>query len=256
MPTPLQLALDSLRQRGGSLPPSSRAAVERSLQQYSGVIADNTIQELLDAFFAGLREIQKPKQNLPPGETGETPGSLRGKMTSLLRRYEDPQSIAGTIDFKIDVAQRVATGAGKFVADQANVEAYPAWELEREYERDVPRGFRRGAGGELVPVPDDDWPSRFTAACEAAGDDEALRVLQETGRMIALKSSGVWAQLGHGAGGYTDTLGNPFAPFAFNSGYRTNGVHRTETIELGLLRTDEKPKGSDFDFSQLISLPA
>ena len=258
MPSPLQLALDSLMQRGAALPPGSAAAVRASLAKFSDRIAENTLAEVMDGMFGGLREILKPKDGtLAPGETGDTTASVRGRITQLLARLDDPQELAGALnwDFKLDVATRVASGAGRFLTDQTDVDEYPAGDRAREFERDVPRGFRVGAGGALVPVPNDDWPARFAAACEEAGDTEAARVLQETGRMIALKSSGVWAALGNGAGGYDDTLGNPFAPFAFNSGYRTAGVPRVECLELGLLGFDEKPQGSNYDFSQLIQLP-
>ncbi len=74
--------------------------------------------------------------------------------------------------------------------------------------------------------------------------------------MIALKSSGVWQALGDGAGGYTDTLGNPFAPFAFNSGYGTDGIPYNECVKLGLLDAGDKPEGSGFDFMSLFGMEA
>jgi tetratricopeptide (TPR) repeat protein len=58
--------------------------------------------------------------------------------------------------------------------------------------------------------------------------------------MIALKSSGIWLALGDGAGGHDETLGNPFPPFAVGSGFRTEGVDRKETEELGLLEPGEE----------------
>jgi hypothetical protein len=53
--------------------------------------------------------------------------------------------------------------------------------------------------------------------------------------MVALKSSSVWQQLGDGAGGYEDALGNPFAPFAFDSGMDTDEVSRDDVGKLGLI---------------------
>ena len=64
------------------------------------------------------------------------------------------------------------------MSQQADVDEYPALELYRLYDRDVPRGFQSGPKGTLIPVPDDDWPSRFEDACNASGDEDALRVLR------------------------------------------------------------------------------
>jgi hypothetical protein len=75
--------------------------------------------------------------------------------------------------------------------------------------------------------PGDDWPSRWVAA---GGE------LYEKGtRMIALKGSPVWTALGAGQGGYTDTLGNPFAPFAFGSGYGLRELPRGECLMIGVI---------------------
>lgn len=142
------------------------------------------------------------------------------------------------------VAEEVASGAGTMLSDnfdQETVDNYPAWEFTRLDDRETPRGFKRGRGGVLVPVPGEDWPSRWRAAAQESGDDNAAQILQETGRMIALKSSGIWQALGNGAG-YDDALGNPFPPFAVDSGMWTDNISRKEAVELGLLGKGEKAK--------------
>ena len=53
--------------------------------------------------------------------------------------------------------------------------------------------------------------------------------------MVALKTSPIWQALGDGAGGYRDTLGNPYPPFAYGSGLAWADVSRDEAIELGLI---------------------
>ena len=58
--------------------------------------------------------------------------------------------------------------------------------------------------------------------------------------MVALKGSPIWAALGNGAGGYRDTLGNPFPPFAFGSGLAWADISRDEAIKLGLVPGDAK----------------
>jgi len=254
----IQAILKRLQAEGPPLPAATRAALAKSLAQYKGELGADMIDKTVAKLLDGLKSIAKPgledRGGAQPVEVGQNPASLVGRLNDLLKRFDSSGALAETMNlpFKIDVATRVTNGAGRFITDQTDVDEYPAWELHRIYDRDVPRGFMRGPKGVLVEVPDDDWPARFADACTAAGDDEALRVFNETGRMIALKSSGVWDELGNNR---DDCLGNPFPPFAFNSGYGVDGVPRLECIELGLLATDEKPEGSKFDFSKLFSLP-
>ena len=150
------------------------------------------------------------------------------------------------LDISLDrVAEEVASGAANFMAynfDQTRIDEFPALEFHRMYDRETPRGFKLGQGGVLVPVPGDDWPSRWRAAAQESGDYNAARILQETGRMIALKSSGIWQALGSGAGGYDDALGNPFPPFAVDSGFDVDETSRDEAEKLGLLGKREKAK--------------
>ena len=102
----------------------------------------------------------------------------------------------------------------------------PAWELIRFEPRRIPRA---------------DWPQRWQAAGESVGWEGALTLRGITGdRMIALKSSPIWQALGNGVGGFTDTLGNPYPPFAYSSGMDWIGVDREECIQLGLIAPDEE----------------
>ena len=59
--------------------------------------------------------------------------------------------------------------------------------------------------------------------------------------MIALKDSPIWEALGNGAGGFRDTLGNPYPPFAYGSGMDWIGIDRDECISLGLIDGDTPP---------------
>ena len=70
--------------------------------------------------------------------------------------------------------------------------------------------------------------------------------------MVALKSSGVWLALGDGAGGYSDTLGNPFPPFAYNSGYDVDEITREDAVALGLMSEDDEVQPAKTDFEDLI----
>ena len=103
----------------------------------------------------------------------------------------------------------------------------PAWELIRFEPRRVPRP---------------DWRERWNAAGESVGWDGAASFRGITGdRMIALKSSPIWAALGAGTGGYTDALGNPYPPFAYSSGLDWIGIDRDECIALGLVAPESHP---------------
>jgi hypothetical protein len=95
--------------------------------------------------------------------------------------------------------------------------------------RRTPRGERR-EHGVLVPDPENAWPTRWEKAGEAVGWDDAVKA-----PMIALKDSPIWIALGNGAGGYRDTLGNSFPPFAFGSGMAFSAVDRARCQSLGLL---------------------
>lgn len=92
---------------------------------------------------------------------------------------------------------------------------FPAWEL-------ASGGYRKQHRT--------DWPQRWKAAGERVAWQGASRT-----KMVALKSSPIWQALGDGAGGFRDTLGNPYPPFAFGSSYEWVPVDRLEARELGLL---------------------
>jgi hypothetical protein len=74
-----------------------------------------------------------------------------------------------------------------------------------------------------------DWPTRWALA----GGRFYGR------RMIALKTDPVWARLGDRTL-FADALGNPYPPFAFNSGMDVQDIDRAEAEALGLLAPGEK----------------
>ena len=113
--------------------------------------------------------------------------------------------------------------------------AFPAWELVRLGVRDTPRGFRR-VQHQLVPDPPDAWQRRWAAA----GESVLWEGAQENA-MVARKDSPVWQALGDGVGGFTDTLGQPFPPFAFNSGMDWRAVPRAECVERGVIEAAAAP---------------
>ncbi len=100
----------------------------------------------------------------------------------------------------------------------ATLDLYPAWRLERYIGRRVPRL---------------DWWQRWQSAGSATDWQGASQR-----EMVALKRSPIWQALGDGAGGYTDTLGNPFPPFAYGSGLDWSPVDADTAADLGLAPED------------------
>jgi len=93
--------------------------------------------------------------------------------------------------------------------------AFPAYELVRVQQRKMPR----------------DWSARWKKAGAAVGWEG---VAASSERMIALKTSPIWAEL--------SVFGNPFPPFDFNSGMGLKDVKKSVCREIGLLKEDEQPE--------------
>jgi len=106
----------------------------------------------------------------------------------------------------------------------ATLAAWPAWELTRTEDRDMKRP---------------DWAARWNLAGASVGWVGALPT-RIGGRMVALKSSPIWQALGDGVGGFKDTLGNPYPPFAYSSGMGWVEVTAEECDRLGLEVATEK----------------
>lgn len=167
----------------------------------------------------------------------------RGELIPLLEQMghsmQDGGGLANPIaptrlNLIIDTNRQMAASASRIASQTPGVlHQYPAWELTRLVDKSQPRP---------------DWPARWRHAGQSCGFEGALQ-----DRFIALKSSPIWQHLGDGAGGFKDTLGNPYPPFAFNSGLAWVGVDRAECIRLGLIAGDEEvaaPKAADLSPSQ------
>jgi hypothetical protein len=150
-----------------------------------------------EAGFAGDREA-----GVPPAERG----SLRD-LGSETR-----------IDLILDTQTRMMTGAGYRIAGQepARLYQFPCWELVRVAARMVPRGSAESHT--------EGWPARWR---ELGADLFG-------GRMIARKDAPIWDQLGDPSL-FDDGLGNPYPPFAFNSGMGVREVARGDAEALGVL---------------------
>lgn len=144
----------------------------------------------------------------PEDEPGTVPPAERGSLRDLASKRRMELTLKTNYRAAVNEAfrERGMTDAARFT--------FPAWELVRIAGRGTPRG---------------DWPDRW----EAAGGEFF------GGRMVAAKDSDVWQALGDGAGGYRDTLGNPFPPFAFGSGMGLREVRREEALTLGVISEDD-----------------
>lgn len=241
------------------------------LQQLSAAVrrqslfsAQTTLTDYLQEIKDVISSVVDPKQVTRIGEDGQplpltvtegfNPASAREALRNKLRELgyapEDGQegtiqdlSSSGRINLVVATNTDLAHGAGAFIQQNSNedvVDLWPALELVRFEDRDEPR----------------DWPMRWRIAAQVAGDALAAAALELHGKMAALKSSGIWQALGDGAGGFLDTLGNPYPPFAFRSGMWTEEKDRDEAIELGLIQEGESAAPAAFDFSSLFSKAA
>lgn len=157
-------------------------------------------------------------------------------LASLVRMGHSPLDEGGIsnpasikrLDLIIDTQRQMAASVANIAAETpATLEEWPAVELTRFVGKSVPRA---------------DWAERWNAAGEAVGWQGAAKGVGgfPDWRMVALKGSPIWQALGDGAGGYKDTLGNPYPPFAYGSGLAWADVSRDEAIELGLIQPDEQ----------------
>lgn len=124
------------------------------------------------------------------------------------------------LSLMVETNESLAHGHGRWVAaqDPDLLDAFPAWELVRISPAEEPRN----------------WPLRWMMA---GGTTYG-------GRMIALKGAPVWDGLGN-TQLFEDALGNPYPPFAFNSGMDVREVSRAEAVALGLLAAGEPAPARD-----------
>jgi len=205
------------------------------------------LTDLLDEYKSGIEAILNPTTGVSKDrETAQNPegfvtvgrnaAQVRLAAKQLLQDlgYTAAPGEQGTIkdlssnariNLVIQTNKDISQGAGWFIQSQdpAALDAFPAQELVRIEGRKEPR----------------DWRLRWEQALAAAGDAPGIAAFQASGRMIARKDSGVWQALGDGAGGYDDSLGNPFPPFAFQSGMGVRDIGYDEALALNLIQAGE-----------------
>ena len=138
--------------------------------------------------------------------------------------HEGIQNLASKrrLDLILDTQRKMAHSAALVAAETPeSLDQFPAWRLERYGSRRIPRT---------------DWEARWKSAGDACGWEGASK-----SEMAALKTSPIWRELGDGAGGYRDTLGNPYPPFAFGSGLDWTEVNREDAAAMGLYGDGKAP---------------
>ena len=141
-------------------------------------------------------------------------------LTAMGHSPQDPGGLTNPASLRrlnliVDTQTQMAASVARIENQtEATLMLWPAWELVRFETRQKPR---------------QDWTRRWREAGNYCGWQGALQ-----NRFIALKNSPIWAALGQGAGGFRDTLGNPYPPFAFNSGMDWREVTAGECKRIGL----------------------
>ncbi len=220
--TSFESAIESLRVR--SLLPSDLSSGElrklaSQIKRSSQFSAKVTNAKFLQGVSNVLESILNPVKDEKGATVGFSPATARDE----LRRLADGLGVDAIkddarIDLIVDTQTDLAYGFGQHVQSNTETsrEVFPCQELYRLGQRKVPR----------------DWEQRW----EDAGGE-----VLEGGRMVARKDDEIWQALGDGEPDYDDTLGNPYPPFAFNSGMWVQPVGRDEAIELGVIDEDEEP---------------
>ena len=181
---------------------TSKAYVDRLKQVLYAVASRNVIpevaQERLQAELANLG--YTPQGGF--GDGSKVPPATPGAITDL--------SSSRRIQLILDTNVKRARSMGQVAAseDPIFMLANPAWRLTRTGARKKPRG---------------DWRNRWQAAGNSVGWRGAIKT-----DFVALKTSPIWEALGKGVGGYDDSLGSGYPPFAFGSGLAWVNVGRRE----------------------------
>lgn len=243
-PLPFYEALD-LAQQKQLLPTNLSSAELRQLSAdlrrrsvFSARVLDadflQEIDELTERMAGGLREDfsvagapQAKGRESRMLSIAEAKAQLGEYLEKIGYEPENPDDIGTIKDLRTDARRQLIVetnvldtmgyGQWRNGQDPVALDVNPGWRLTRFAERQVPR----------------DWVARWQAARAATTAEGSTE--GGDGVFIALRNHPIWQALGDGAGGYEDTLGNPWPPFAFHSGMGVIDVPRDECEALGLL---------------------
>lgn len=243
---PFEEAMKSLAKRK-VLPTNLGTAELRALgnqfHRQNFTSAKTLIEDLLQGYKQKVEDILNPRTTTSADGSPRTEGMNHATARLQIRELQQSLGMGVTdgsgpitdlrsdarINLVLKTNVELAQGAGQKIQgnDPAVLEAFPCWELVRFTE---PKGQRRN------------WPNRWRIAAQDSGDSDALRVLEETGRMVARKDSPIWSSLGSSRL-FDDALDTDFTPLAFNSGMWMQNVAYDDAENLGLadLQTKIEP---------------
>lgn len=209
---------------------SAKVENARALQSINKVVEElirgvsATDEAARDAGVRALK-LSLPEAKLQLRDAFEKFG-VEAKDPDHIGTLQDPQSDA-RLSLIVETQEQLAHGYGTYMAtqDEDLLDLWPCWELVRVNPSRIQRGFREGPQGAIQKVPGDSWPERWKKAGGEMFD----------GRMIALKNSVIWERLGDPTM-FDDALGNPYPPFAFNSGMDVRDVSREDAERLGVIK--------------------
>jgi hypothetical protein len=215
-PMPFIEAVDAAQART-LLPTSGRT---RELRKLDADIRRHALWSATVEAVAPLQRLAESLDGMIAGQVGQAEARLEMKRLwdSLGYRQPDPALAGGLqdlrsttrINLQLETQLDMARGAGFYEQGmQPDVlDEFPALELI-----DTDAGNREARR---------DWAARWA---KVGGQFFGPR-------MIALKTDEIWERLGTE---FPDGLGNPYAPFAIGSKWRTRDVDRDEAITLGLI---------------------
>ena len=226
-------------------------------EQLAGDILRRSIFSARMASASYLAKIREVCERVVSGEINQAEATTRLLTCLKSMGYDtetgNPTDLADPaserrLNLIVDTQRLMAASVARLAGEtEGTLEQFPGWELCRMGSRAAPRK---------------DWLARWHAAGDAVGWQGARQNPIYGDEMafgfLALKSSPIWAALGSGVGGYRDTLGNPYPPFAYGSYMDGVDVDRETAEKLGLggLEGLEGLEGSfDHQTSQTTKLP-
>lgn len=249
-PLPPNEALASLLRRQilpTSLDTAGLQQLSRDVQLDSFYSAQTLLEDLLAGYKDRLEQLIAPSQvKRPDRVTADNPEGLtnvglsenyaRSEIQDLLAElgYAPNPGEEGTLKdlssdrrvnlvFKTNVQMYQNEGWWLQGQKAAILDEFPAQELFRAESRKVHR----------------DWMLRFRLAGEASGSAMGDGwTITPDGRMIALKNHPIWTLLGSPKL-FKDGLGNPWPPYAYDSGMNLRDIARAVAIKLGIMQTDQ-----------------
>jgi hypothetical protein len=235
-PMPFAEAVNAAKVRS-LLPTSGKTA---DLQRLGSEVKRRALFSATVETVTRLQSFRDGIDRLIDGDTDQA--TVRAELKQMLQKdgyLPDPEKAGGLQDLSSDkrlnlileTNVQTAQGLGWYQQglDPAVLDEWPAQELYRAFSTGKQR----------------EWPERWQRAGGRFYD----------GRMIALKDDPVWKALGD-PGLFPDALGNPYPPFAFNSGMDVQDISRDEAMSLGLIDADTQVSPDPIDMSQDLSSSA